>query len=187
MERGKRYAPRHLKTDGGRKTMPARPGKRNASGAAPETRGNARAGGRGAALEGARSRLLFEESLLPMVERMHHITQHGLRAGVIWLLLLPVLLAVIRRLTDSSKVAFLIIWIIGMFIISAALIFVAYADHQLKRFLGEVKQYVPQTDAELDALLPELGSLSEAPELLRAAIERRRERQESGGREAYDA
>ena len=163
--------------------MPARPGKRNAPGAAGETRASARTEGRGAAREGARSRLLFEESLLPMVEHMHRITQHGLRAGVIGLLLLPVLLAVVRRLTDSSKVAFLIIWIIGMFIISAALIFVAYADHQLKRFLEQAKQYVPQTDAELDALLPELGGMAEAPELLRAAIERRR----SGRREARDA
>ena len=184
MERGKRYTPRHLKTEKSRKTIPARPGKRSASG---ETRSRSRASGRGAAPEGTHSRLLFEESLLPMVERMHRITQHGLRAGVIWLLLLPVLLAVIRRLTDSSKIAFLIIWIIGMFIISAVLIFVAYADHQLKRFLGEAKQYVPQTDGELDALLPELGSLYEAPERLRAAIERRRERPESGGREAGDA
>ena len=58
---------------------------------------------------------------------------------------------------DSSKLTFLIIWVIGMFIISAALIFVAYADHQLKRFLGEVKQYVPRTDAELDALLDKIS------------------------------
>ena len=107
MERGKRYAPRHLKTEKSRKTMPARPGKRSASG---ETRAGTRTSGRGAAPEGTHSRLLFEESLLPMVERMHRITQHGLRAGVIWLLLLPVLLAVIRRLTDSSKIAFLIIF-----------------------------------------------------------------------------
>ena len=124
-----------------------------------------------------------------MVEHVHHIDQTSLRVGVIWLLILPILLLVIRRLTGSSKVAFLIIWIVGMFIISAALILVAYADHELKRFLEDVKQYVPAaTDTELDELLQKLESdgaldldgLGSTREILRGALERRRERRESG-------
>lgn len=137
----------------------------------------------------ARGTLLFRQSLLPMVEHVHHIDQTSLRVGVIWLLILPILLLVIRRLTGSSKVAFLIIWIVGMFIISAALILVAYADHELKRFLEDVKQYVPAaTDTELDELLQKLESdgalnldgLGSTREILRGALERRRERRESG-------
>lgn len=126
---------------------------------------------------------LFRESLLPMVEHVHRIDQTSLRVGVIWLLILPALLIVIRRLTGSSKVAFLIIWIVGMFIISAALILIAYADHELKRFLEGAKQYAPTaSDAELDELLSELESeagsnlerLAEIRAILRDALERRR-------------
>ena len=133
---------------------------------------------------------LFHQSLLPTVEHVHRMDQRGLRVGVIWLLVLPVLLLVIRRLTDSSKVAFLIIWIIGMFIIAAALIFVAYADHELKRFLEDAKQYVPEaSETELGKLLPspaeavrslDADSLPVAPEVLRGMLARHRERREAG-------
>ena len=133
---------------------------------------------------------LFHQSLLPTVEHVHRMDQRGLRVGVIWLLVLPILLLVIRRLTDSNKVAFLIIWIIGMFIISAALIFVAYADHELKRFLEDAKQYVPEAaEMELGQLLPspaeavrslDADSLPVAPEILRGMLARRRERLEAG-------
>jgi hypothetical protein len=109
---------------------------------------------------------------------------------VIWLLVLPILLLVIRRLTDSNKVAFLIIWIIGMFIIAAALIFVAYADHELKRFLEDAKQYVPEaSETELDKLLPspaeavrglEADSWPVAPEVLHGMLARHRDRWEAG-------
>ena len=116
--------------------------------------------------------------------------QRGLRVGVVWLLVLPILLLVIRRLTDSNKVAFLIIWIIGMFIIAAALIFVAYADHELKRFLEDAKQYVPEaSETELDKLLPgpaeavrglDADSLPAAPEVLHGMPARHRDRREAG-------
>ena len=133
---------------------------------------------------------LFHQSLLPTVEHVHKMDQRGLRAGLIWLLVLPVLLLVIRRLTDSSKVAFLIIWIIGMFVIAAALIFVAYADHELKRFLADAKQYVPEAaEAELSELSLSPREMAESldedslpvpPEVLRGMLARRREHWEAG-------
>lgn len=126
-----------------------------------------------------RSTLLYEKSLLPMVEHVHRIDQASLRVGVIWLLILPVLLLVIRKLTGSSKLTFLIIWIVGMFIISAALILIAYADHELKNFLEDVKQYEPAaSEASLDGLIPkldaDLSSLPVSPEVFRSLLERRR-------------
>ena len=61
-----------------------------------------------------------------------------------WLLvLLPAILAVVRELTDASRIVFLIFWIIGMFGIATALIFTAYADHDLKKTLEELKELVP--------------------------------------------
>lgn len=141
--------------------------------AAAERRRSARdAGGRGE---------LFEKSLLPMVENVHRLDQTSLRVGVLWLVLLPVLLLVIRKLTGSSKLTFLIIWVVGMFIISAALILIGYADHQLKRFLEDVKRYEPAAaDTTLDSLLGAEGSdpyaLPVAPEALLGLLRRIRER-----------
>ena len=194
MPRGKdKRRPQHLKQDPGRRSRPARPMRSSAANGykprhtadtvvhkAPEERHDA----------ASRNTVLFEQSLLPTIERVHQIDQRALRAGVIWLLLLPVLLAVIRLLTDSSKVAFLIIWIIGMFILSAALIFVAYADHQLKAFLADARQYVPAAaDTELDGLLPDSSriDLPAAPEILRGMIARGKERRESGAQTGRSA
>lgn len=129
---------------------------------------------RGDKAAAAQSAQLFERMLLPTVENVHRIDQKALRAGVAWLLLLPILLLIIRRMTNSSKVAFLLIWVVGMFLISAALIFVGYADHSLKRFLRTVKEYVPDASAvELDSLAARSG-LPVPPERLRQLLLRRR-------------
>ncbi|MBQ9249369.1 MAG: hypothetical protein IJ179_03265 [Oscillospiraceae bacterium] len=214
-EKNKKYTPRHLPPEPPRAARAtARPGKkptaRGGAGYEPArptkaraAAGNSKPAGKAAAEKASRQsraqaasqrkateNTLFHQSLLPTVEHVHRMDQRGLRVGVIWLLVLPVLLLVIRRLTDSSKVAFLIIWIIGMFIIAAALIFVAYADHELKRFLEDAKQYVPEaSETELDKLLPspaeavrgmDADSLPVAPEVLRGMLARRRERREAG-------
>lgn len=182
----RRPAPRWSRADEDR--TPAQ--KRRASAASHR----ARREGRQTERSGRESQLI-RQSLLPTVEQVHRIDQTSLRVGVIWLLILPVLLLVIRRLTGSSKVAFLIIWIVGMFIISSALILIAYADHGLKHFLEDAKQYAsPASDAELDELLQrleaggglDLEGLSTARDELRGALERLRERRASGEPESAE-
>lgn len=140
--------------------------------------------------KGSGSALLYEKSLLPMVEHVHRIDQASLRVGVIWLLILPVLLLVIRKLTGSSKLTFLIIWIVLMFIISAALILIAYADHELKRFLESAREYEPAAYAKLDELfsrresIVDLRRLGVPSDALRRLIERRRARTAAGVEDA---
>ncbi len=215
-EKNKKYTPRHLPPEPPRTARAtARPGKKPAArgGAGYESArpakahtaaaGNPKPTEKAAAEKAARQgrgqaearkngseNTLFHQSLLPAVEHVHRMDQRGLRVGVVWLLVLPILLLVIRRLTDSNKVAFLIIWIIGMFIIAAALIFVAYADHELKRFLEDAKQYVPEaSETELDKLLPgraeavrvrDADSRPAAPEVLHGMPARLRDRREAG-------
>ncbi|MBO5555711.1 MAG: hypothetical protein J5927_00855 [Oscillospiraceae bacterium] len=122
----------------------------------------------------SRSSRLFQETLLPKVEHTHRMNQMGLKIGVAWLLALPVLLAVIRRMTDSSKIAFLMVWIVGMFIIAAILVFVAYSDSELKHYLEELEKHLAVEDrTELGGLV-DLESLPVQPEELREIIARRR-------------
>ena len=203
-EKNKKYTPRHLPPEPPRAARAtARPGKKPAArgGAGYESArpakahtaaaGNPKPTEKAAAEKAARQgrgqaearkngseNTLFHQSLLPAVEHVHRMDQRGLRVGVVWLLVLPILLLVIRRLTDSNKVAFLIIWIIGMFIIAAALIFVAYADHELKRFLEDAKQYVLEaSETELDKLLP---GRAEAVRVRDGMPARLRDRREAG-------
>ena len=97
----------------------------------------------------------FYRHFVPYIEEAHHRNERSLKAGVWLLVLLPAILAVIRELTDASRIVFLIFWIIGMFGIATALIFTAYADHDLKKTLEELKELVPpEEEIELGNLLP---------------------------------
>lgn len=91
--------------------------------------------------------------LIEFAERSHELNRRRMRNGVIWLFLLPVLLLIIRNMTDSSKVAFLIIWIFGMFIISAFLLMVSFSDNDLQERLRTLQSAIPYVEeTELDTL-----------------------------------
>jgi hypothetical protein len=89
---------------------------------------------------------LFYEKLLPQAKENHKKNQRFLRTGIIWLFALPIILFIIRNMTNGNKIAFLIIWIIGMFIIAAFLIIVAYQDEALQESLDELQEYVPEVE-----------------------------------------
>lgn len=127
----------------------------------------------------------FYERLLPFAERSHEQNRRRMRAGVRWLFVLPVLLYIIRNMTDSSKVAFLIFWIIGMFAISAVLVYVAYIDDELQKSLNELHNGMPESDQT------ELGKLQlmdgELEQKLRMGLEREKERLRAAEKETADA
>ena len=88
--------------------------------------------------------------LLIFAEELHMGNKRRIRNGFISLAVLPVLLIIIRLLTDSSRVVFLIIWILTMFVAAAFLIFVAYVDRQLQDTLNELSE---SEKKEFDSLL----------------------------------
>ena len=112
--------------------------------------------------------------LLEQAERMHLSNKRRISRGLWGLLAMPVVLAVLRVLTDSSRVAFLLAWVLGMFVLCVYLIGVEYLDHQILTTLSDVTR----REAEFDELLPELP---QGPILRR--IEQRME-QQSEQREA---
>lgn len=117
----------------------------------------------------------FYEKLLPFAEKSHEQNQRRMHAGVVWLFVLPVLLYIIRNMTDSSKIAFLIFWIIGMFVISAFLVFVAYMDDELQKNLNELHSAVPGSEQlELGKLQLMNGELEQK---LRMGLEREKEKE----------
>ena len=87
--------------------------------------------------------------LYERAESLHQSNKARIRRGLIGLVILPVVLLIIRTLTDSDKVVFLIIWIICMFILCAYLMMIEYLDSYIQETLSEVSDQ----EAEFDDLL----------------------------------
>ena len=83
------------------------------------------------------------------------------------------ILLVLQKLTNQNKIGILIAWIVGMFIISTALVYISYSDHELKSYLSSLAEYVPEAEeVSLGNLLPvdENGNWTVNAEQLRRAI-----------------
>ena len=100
--------------------------------------------------------------LLIFAEELHMGNKRRIRNGFISLAVLPVLLIIIRLLTDSSRVVFLLIWILSMFVAAAFLIFVAYVDRQLQDTLNELSE---SEKKEFDSLLEIRGKSVAKPRI----------------------
>lgn len=88
--------------------------------------------------------------LLTYAEQIHQDNKRRIKHGFISLIVIPVLLVIIRLLTDSSRIVFLIVWIACMFVAAAFLIFIAYVDWQLQSTLNELAKDEQQ---EFDGLI----------------------------------
>jgi hypothetical protein len=93
--------------------------------------------------ENSRYEQLYTQ-LLERGEMLHENNKKRIKHGLILLAILPLILGFIIWITGSSKIVFLIFWIICMFIISAYLISVEYLDDSVQKTLEEV------TDRESD-------------------------------------
>ena len=70
----------------------------------------------------------------------HIKNKKRVRFGIIAMILLPFVLGFIRRMTDSDKVLFLIIWVFCMFIAAVYLIGTEYFDYALQKRITALGQ-----------------------------------------------
>ena len=111
----------------------------------------------------------YEALYTQLLERgmdMHVNNKKRIRVGLILLLLLPFILGVIRALTQSDKIVFLIIWVFCMFVICIYLITIEYIDDALQKTLEEVTD----REANFDELIVDSGRLEERISLRREKI-----------------
>lgn len=116
----------------------------------------------------------YEELYMRLLERaesMHENNKKRIRIGLIVLGLLPAVLIIIRLLTDSDRVVFLIIWILCTFAVCIYLITIEFIDDSLEKTLEEVTE----READFDELIMGTEQLGEK------IIERRERRQERRG------
>jgi hypothetical protein len=87
-------------------------------------------------------------------EALHRSNQKRIRVGLIFLAVFTVAMIFIRWMTDSDRVVFMVIWVVGMFAASIYLISVEYIDDSLRKTLEEVTEretsfgeLIPDSDA----------------------------------------
>lgn len=81
---------------------------------------------------------------------LHEKNKKRIKVSGLVLVLLPVVLGLIRWLTDSDKIVFLIIWVLCMFAVSAYLVSIEYLDHVLQRKLNGLSDREEEYDSLLD-------------------------------------
>ena len=74
-------------------------------------------------------------NLSSYAKELHENNKKRIKISGIVLLLLPVVLGLIRWMTDSDKTVFLMIWVLCMFVLSVYLVSVEYLDHVLHSLL----------------------------------------------------
>ena len=91
----------------------------------------------------------INNQLLELVITIHERNKKRIKYGKIFILILPIIMILIRLLTDGDKIVFLIIWIVTMFLTAGYLIGIEYLDETIKKKLKELTN----NEVELDNLL----------------------------------
>ena len=102
----------------------------------------------------------YEELYNRLLERgvsLHENNRKRIRIGLIFLIVFTVLMILIRLITDSDRVVFMILWVVGMFIVSVYLISVEYIDDSIRKTLEDVSD----REAEFGELLPDSEEVRE--------------------------
>jgi len=76
-------------------------------------------------------------NIISEMELMHKANIHKLKKGLNCIVIVPTIFLILLFLTKSSKVVFLVLWIVSMFIIAAYLIGVEYSDYKLQNRIRE--------------------------------------------------
>lgn len=82
-------------------------------------------------------RLEAYDRIIEYQKQLHEKNQKRIKIGIKAVLIVPLIFLIIMFKLESSKVVFLVLWITSMFIISAYLITVEYADYKIQRQLKE--------------------------------------------------
>ena len=102
----------------------------------------------------------YEELYNRLLERgvaLHENNKKRIRAGLIFLIVFTVLMILIRLITDSDRVVFMILWVVGMFAASIYLISVEYIDDSIQKTLEDVSE----READFGELLPDSAQVRE--------------------------
>ena len=90
------------------------------------------------------------DMLLGYEREIHKKNQKRIRIGLRCLIIIPLIFLALLFWTESSKIVFLILWIVSLFILAGYLIFVEYSDYKLQEKLNEISNREQQERDALD-------------------------------------
>ena len=76
--------------------------------------------------------------LLDYEQNIHQKNQKKIRIGLKCVVLIPLIFLILLFWTESSKIIFLVLWIVSVFVIATYLIAVEYQDYKLQEKLNEL-------------------------------------------------
>ena len=90
------------------------------------------------------------ENLISYADELHAKNKKRIKVSGIVLVLLPVVLGLVRWLTDSDKILFLLIWVLCMFALAAYLVSIEYLDHVLHEKLNWMTSEEKEQESLID-------------------------------------
>lgn len=112
------------------------------------------------------------EKIMQYQRGLHEKNQMRIKIGIKLVIIIPLIFLIVMFKQDSSKVIFLILWIVSLFVISAYLITVEYMDYQVQLKLnewgisdnGEIKNLLTD-DSKVEQIIRSSGILEALPQL----------------------
>ncbi len=71
--------------------------------------------------------------------KIHAQNKRRIKVGLRLLWIIPVIFFVLMFITGSSKLIFLVLWIVSLFMLATYLIYVEYSDYKLREQMNEVR------------------------------------------------
>ena len=124
------------------------------------------------------------DALINYEEQMHIQNQKRIKIGLRCLLIIPWVFMFLLFITDSSKVIFLVLWIVSLFGIAICLIAVEYIDYSLQEKITSISGRESQIDGLVDT-----GTIDETRRRMEetvAMIDSKREEKIENAKEMLD-
>jgi Ca2+/Na+ antiporter len=87
-------------------------------------------------------------------QKLHVRNQKRIKIGIRCIYIIPAVFLVLLFLTNSSKIIFLVLWIVSLFLIAVYLIYVEYADYKIQEQLNIIEGNEGKTPDSLIDLTP---------------------------------
>ena len=90
------------------------------------------------------------EKIMEYEKKIHEKNQQRIKIGIRLVIIIPLIFLTVMFKLDSSKVVFLVLWIVSLFAISLYLIVVEYMDYNLQEKIMELKG----EEGDIEAVTP---------------------------------
>lgn len=90
------------------------------------------------------------DAIIEYEKKIHIKNEKRIKIGLRCIIIIPMIFLFLLFVTESSKVIFLMLWIVSLFGIAFYLIAVEYMDYNLQK---KIKEFTGDEDAEFDGLL----------------------------------